>query len=207
MAISNQGINGGFSGKVGNVIGYWSRGKWIIRSKPIVSAKMKAGSSLQRAFRSRFSSLNAFIKPLLPFIRLGFKNHAEANGQSAYNAAMSHNLKHAFDAEGNLVAEQVCLSYGPLELPIDLQIHKDDAGIHITWEDGPYTSNSLARGNDLLMAVAYNLDTKEVVMDSSLARRNAGNATMLLENAEGYEVWISFVSDDRKWVSGVSYNN
>lgn len=138
---------------------------------------------------------------MLPFIHLGFGNHAAANGQSAYNAAMSYNLKHAFNAEGVLVPAQVALSFGPLELPAHLQVKKDDAGVHVSWEPGPYTANSLARGNDLLMAVAYHLDNQMVVMDSSLARRSAGSASLTLETAADYHVWLCFVSDDRKWVS------
>ncbi|MFD2338304.1 hypothetical protein ACFSNA_18085 [Pedobacter mendelii] len=44
MAILNNGINGGFTDKVGSVIGYQLNGKWVIKGLPKASKKKQIGS-------------------------------------------------------------------------------------------------------------------------------------------------------------------
>ena len=53
MGTSHQGIHGGFTGKVGNVIGYQYRGKQVYRSMPTSVANPK--TEKQRGNRERFS--------------------------------------------------------------------------------------------------------------------------------------------------------
>jgi hypothetical protein len=44
MAIIREGINGGFSGKAGAVVGYYRLGKWVMRGLPKPSSKNKRGT-------------------------------------------------------------------------------------------------------------------------------------------------------------------
>lgn len=41
MALLNDGINGGFTGKAGSIIGYQLNGKWIIKGLPKLSKKIR----------------------------------------------------------------------------------------------------------------------------------------------------------------------
>ena len=71
MAIISNGINGGFSGKAGAVVGYYRFGKWVLRSLPKSSAKRKKGTPAQRANRSVFNKMQYFLSPILDYIRMG----------------------------------------------------------------------------------------------------------------------------------------
>lgn len=73
MGKFNQGILGGFSGKVGNVVGYRSRGEWLYRQyqKEVFNPK----STKQEANRLQFATLGKELKAvckdqLNDFIRL-----------------------------------------------------------------------------------------------------------------------------------------
>jgi hypothetical protein len=100
MAILANGPNGGFSGKAGSVVGYHLYGKWVIRGLPRPSRKNKIGSPSQKLYRSRFSKMQTFQRPLLGFIRVGFNLEAMLRGNSAINSANSWNMKHGFLENG-----------------------------------------------------------------------------------------------------------
>jgi hypothetical protein len=67
MAIIPQGITGPFVGKVGPVVGYVSRGKAVMRSRPNISKTHKP-SLLQRQQHTKFSLMNKFLGPIIPFL-------------------------------------------------------------------------------------------------------------------------------------------
>lgn len=60
MGKFNQGILGGFTGKVGNVVGYRSRGEWLYRQYQGIVANPK--SAKQEANRFVFASLGKEVK-------------------------------------------------------------------------------------------------------------------------------------------------
>ena len=67
MATIPQGITGPFIGKVGPVVGYVSRGKAIMRGRPNVS-KSRKPSLLQLQQHAKFSLMNKFLGPIIPFL-------------------------------------------------------------------------------------------------------------------------------------------
>lgn len=69
MAILNDGINGGFTGKAGSVIGYQLNGKWIIKGLPRLSRKNKKGTVEQNACRNKFTLMQMFLSKVLGYIR------------------------------------------------------------------------------------------------------------------------------------------
>ena len=83
-----QGILGGFSGKVGNVIGATWKGIQYMRIMPSSVANPRTPGQMEQ--RARFSLVLDFLQPLLAFLRIGFKGYAQ--GMSAFNAAMSYNM-------------------------------------------------------------------------------------------------------------------
>ena len=58
----NDGINGGFTGKVRSVIGYQLNGKWIIKGLPKVSRKNKIGTEKQNLSRRKFTLMQLFLR-------------------------------------------------------------------------------------------------------------------------------------------------
>jgi Family of unknown function (DUF6266) len=73
MAIIPEGITSPFIGKVGSVIGYVSRGKAIMRSRPDLP-KSRKPSTLQRQQHAKFSLMNKFLGPIIPLLNETKKN-------------------------------------------------------------------------------------------------------------------------------------
>ncbi|HEX3081389.1 MAG TPA: DUF6266 family protein, partial [Puia sp.] len=88
-----NGINGPFSGKVGAVVGYVSRGKSIMRGLPNIN-KSRKPSPLQVQQHVKFSLMNRFLGPIIPFLNV--TNKTDNPDLSGYNKAFSYNVKNAF---------------------------------------------------------------------------------------------------------------
>ncbi|WP_410219572.1 DUF6266 family protein [Pedobacter sp.] len=112
MAVIKDGINGGFTGTVGIVSGYYLYGKWVIRAKRTPSLKNKIGSARQNACRSKFSLMQQFLKPIVGFVRIGFNMESKKRMMSAHNVAKSYNMLNAQQANGEIDYAKVCLTYG-----------------------------------------------------------------------------------------------
>jgi hypothetical protein len=86
-----QGILGGFSGKVGTVIGYVRNGVAFMRGLAI--GHTDANTPAQQEQRAKFSLVIDFLRPLTALLHTSFKT-AESR-QSGFNAAMSYTMEHA----------------------------------------------------------------------------------------------------------------
>lgn len=97
MAILKNGPNGGFSGRVGSVVGYQWRGKDVIRGLPRLTSKKRSPAQLANQLKMKLTQ--QFLKSCIGFIRDGFRNEAEQRVMSAFNVAMSYNKKQAIAGE------------------------------------------------------------------------------------------------------------
>ena len=91
MGIINHGILGGFSGKVGPIVGFRWKSNYYIRSRAAKVSNPRTPK--QQAQRGKFSTVFSFLKTIKPFIRLGYKEFSQE--KSAFNSAMSYMLKKA----------------------------------------------------------------------------------------------------------------
>jgi hypothetical protein len=206
MAIVTGGINGPFKGKVGSVYGYTMMGKNIIKSARRKTAKNKRGSVAQNASRSKFTKMQEFLRPILPFIRVGFNMAAHAKQMSAHNAAKSYNMLNAFSAEGEIDYSKVLVSFGNLPSPLTAKVETDDTGLHFSWTND--VDSIGIRTNDQVMLLAYNPKLKSSKYMLSGARRTAEKESLAIwEGSKGqqFHTWIAFISDDRQQISMSMY--
>ena len=84
MGTIKQGILGGFSGKVGTVVGSSWKGISYMRGQ--AQSVKNPRTAKQMAQRDKFSLALSFIRPIQSFIQVGFKTYAQK--QSEFNAAM-----------------------------------------------------------------------------------------------------------------------
>ena len=96
MGKLKKGILGGFSGKVGNVVGASWKGIDYIRSLP--ASVKNPRTQGQVAQRTKFSTTMEFLRPLNQLINEGFRS-ASTGKLTAMNAAMSYNVKNAVKGE------------------------------------------------------------------------------------------------------------
>ena len=91
MGKISQGVLGGFSGKVGNVVGGSWKGVDYMRIKPAHVANPRTPAQVGQ--RTKFSLVLDFLKPMTDFLRVGFQMYASKMTQ--FNSAMSYNLQNA----------------------------------------------------------------------------------------------------------------
>ena len=203
MAVLKNGANGGFSGKVGAMVGYTLNGQEIIRGLP--KKRSKKPSKSEQLNRNRFALTQHWLQHLLAFVRIGFKNYAPT--YQGFVAAKSYNSKYALkqheDGSAYVDPALVLLSYGSLVLPKNMQMEQLADKIEVTWSlEGHY------QGIDLVMLMAYVPETKQTSYDLAAAKRYEGKATLEMpykSNGHAVHVYIAFVAFDHTLQSNSYY--
>ena len=81
MAKTN-GLVGGVTGKIGNIIGYYRRGKYLARAYNPNTTNVR--SRLQQRQRARWITLMELLRPVIELLRIGF--HYDTPGYELPNA-------------------------------------------------------------------------------------------------------------------------
>lgn len=202
-----DGINGGFSGKTGSVVGYYRMGKWVIRGLPKFSKKNKIGSPAQKASRSNFTKMQHFLSHILPIIKIGFAVEGRSRQMTAHNAAKSYNMLNAFTPDGEIDCAKVLISMGKLPGALNPNITADELGLHFTWSNN--VKEKGAAHNDQVIVLAYDIAVERpMAYGFTGARRSKGKETIELPqfgSGKKFHVWIAFIADDREQVSKSTY--
>lgn len=205
MGKINQGILGGFSGKVGTVIGGTWKGITYMRAKAVSIANPR--TEAQQSQRMKFSLVLRFLQPCTNFLRVGYKNYAVK--QSAFNAATSYMLSNAITGvypSFGIDPSKVMLSRGALTTPMNAQASMAGASVKITWDDNS-TSGS-AKPSDKAMPIVINPDNGEAVWETAGSDRISCTETLNIPadwTGDQVEVYLGFISDDGKEVSNSVY--
>lgn len=210
MAVILNGITGGFSGTVGNVIGASWRGIDYMRSR--ATSISQPNTEAQLAQRAKFSLMGKFLRPLIPFLRTGFRSLAIK--QSGFNAAMAYNLKNAVSGAYPSFAidyEKALVSRGTLNGALNPQATPGVAGrVDFTWEDNSSDTNILA--TDKVVLLVYNpLRNQAISRIGGASRATEADVLQLptLFSGETVECYIAFtdangsVISDSQWVASV----
>lgn len=206
MAQFNKGILGGFSGKVGTVVGAKWRDKYVMRSLPAKSKR--TATPAQAKQRAKFSMAAKFIAPLKPITD---KYFGEFQGsKSRTNLAMSHQILSSIIESGNgkltINYENVVIAKGVLPNVHVTEKIVADSKLTLNWIAN--ANKNLAKDNDKLVVVAYSNEFHEFFIDTSTVERSAGTYTADVDETftqENIEVWIFFVAADGSINSTSSY--
>jgi len=206
MGTIKQGILGGFSGKTGTVIGSSWKGIAVMRG--IAPSIAQPNSPAQLAQRAKFSVVGKFLRPLIPFLRIGFKSQAVK--MSGFNAAMSYNLENALTGtypDYDVDYTKALVSEGNLPGALNPEVTATVAGeIGYTWEDN--SSDTNASPNDKALLVVYNPAKKRAVNVIDGNTRAGGSQSITLpSNFTGDEVqcFISFSNANQSVVSNSEF--
>jgi hypothetical protein len=196
MARIINGINGGFTGKVGTVTGYIRNGGSFMRSRTRRKDTVKSEKRLLQ--QQKIKVCNEFTKP---FSGSGFFNASfPANGATStgYNRATSAIMNRAIvkEPEVSLQYPLILISMGMLPGAVYASaLANDDGDVVFSWVDN--TGIGTAKENDRALLVAYFPESKEAVYTISDAIRKDGNAVLQMDLKKGAaETWIGFVSAD-----------
>ena len=200
MGHIRKGILGGFSGKVGTVVGASWKQTMYMRSLPknINDPKTLA----QRRQRVKFALVIALLRPLTAVLRVGWKRYA--THQTAFNAATAYTFANAITGTfPNLQIDykKVMISRGNLT-PIQPPTLKGSGGkITIAWKDNSGIGN--AKPTDKLLLALINPVKNEVITRYDETERSEESFAIDLPHWTGNRVhiYIGFASDDGKEVS------
>lgn len=201
MGKISQGILGGFSGKVGTVIG--STWKSVHYMRAIATSVKDSRTEKQLIQRSKFLASINFLKTVTPFVRIGYRNYAYR--QSEFNAAMSYMLKYAVTGDGEQATidfDKTLLAQGSLTTATDAAVQVEAGKATFTWTDNSNTGNAVA--TDKVMVLAYNKDKQETVYNTAAATRADGTAELVLPASwadNALAVYLAFYSEDGQRVS------
>lgn len=206
MGIITQGILGGFSGKVGNVIGATWKGISYIRIKPVSVANPRTEGQVNQ--RKKFSATLAFLQPSLTFLKVGYKFYADK--KSAFNAAMSYVIRNAITGTApNFTVDYptALVSRGKLEGVLDGAFTEASGTFSVSWTDNSTQGN--ARPDDKVMLLLYNPAKAEsqIVLEDPAVRQDGGIVSVVPENYSGDSVhlFMAFQAADGSMVSNSSY--
>ena len=206
MGTITKGILGGFSGKVGTVVGANWRGKDIMRSLPKKGKREATEAQLMQ--RMKFSMAARFLAPVAYILKSYFGQ--EQGAKSRRNLAMSYHTTDAIagtfpDYEINY--ERVILTKGEL-LGFENADATPVAGhiVKLTWADNSGQGN--AKTTDQVLAVIYNPIKGLFEVRQNLATRADGTAAITLpDNYAGDTVvcYLAFISADGKKAANSIY--
>lgn len=206
MATNEQGILGGFSGKVGTVIGGSWNGVDYMRGKPghIFNPQTEA----QQNQRAKVALVIKFLSPLKAFLHEGFKK--QAHKMSAFNAAMSWNLTRAVAGTYppfEIDYANVLLSQGKLPAALNPRVSSPESGqVEFSWQDNSDQIGAMPDDRALLIVYHPEKNQAVTVMEGSF-RAGEHKIIALPPDFQGAEVhcYISFQNARQTMISDSSY--
>ncbi|WP_316747404.1 DUF6266 family protein [Pedobacter gandavensis] len=206
MGSLQNGLFGGFNGRVGNLVGYELNGKNVIRT---IGHSGKPLSPARKVNCDRMTIVNKFLLPISTFIKVGFRLKVVGTDRNYYNEAVSYNKKHAVSGvypEAQLDYPQAMLSMGTLLKAEKPSIKQVGAVIEFSWE----VPADLAWGNrnDRAMVLLYWPDQGQQTHILSGSHRKDGKQSVHIDPNLANErvvAYISFVSEDAAEISDSVY--
>lgn len=216
MARLKNGILGRIAGKLANLVTYERLGENVARMRPHKPKRKKKRTPAQQAVNIRFSLIKSFVSASKGFVSVSFAPDVKGTTRIPENGAVSYNLMHAVTGEFpdfRIDFEKVLVSKGKLPAPEDATVTLEEKTLKFTWNAENHSD--YPRSRDQVMLYAYFPDTKGTEFITSGARRIEGqdelNISYYMQNSpnakkdSSAEVFIAFISDDRKAVSDSVY--
>ena len=206
MGTIKKGILGGFSGKVGTVVGASWKGIAYMRSLP--QKVRNPRTEPQRMQRSKFALTMNFLKPITGLLRTGWKMYAHR--QSPINAAMSYAIANAITGTyPNYAIDpgKILISRGGLSPALNASATAVAGGtVTFAWSDN--SGSSTAGQTDKALLAVVNPAKSEAVFDTAGATRSDTTMSVNLPAdwvGETVDAYIGFISEDSKDIANSVY--
>ena len=206
MGKISQGILGGLSGTVGNVVGGNWKGIDYLRIKPSEVSNPRSEGQVNQ--RNKFSATLEFLQPNLGFIKVGFKEFTSK--KSEFNAAMSYNLLNAITGiapDFEVDYQNALVSRGNLATALNGTNDFTTPGqVTFSWDDNSNYGN--ANQNDKSMLLVYNPSKNQSSYILNGAERSTGNDVVTIPDdyaGDEIQLFMAFISSDGSNVSNSVY--
>jgi hypothetical protein len=205
MARIKKGILGGFSGKVGTVVGASWKGVDYMRSLPKESTK--PATIKQLAQQNKMALLRGFLIGISDIIELCFQNISK---YTAMNDALSYNMLNTIEGiypEQSVNFKQLIFSKGELLGSWSPKIVSTKSNsVDFSWKNGNFTP--LCAADDQVTLVVYNpVEKMFCILDKAALREDKAARLLLPGSFSGHTLhcYISFYSENRKLASTNEY--
>jgi hypothetical protein len=197
VATYHNGILGGFSGKVGNLVFSSWKGIPVIRSKPV--RKNNNVSILQEHQRARFRMLIQFLRPLTDLLNQTFQKSAV--GMSCVNKAFSENKLAITGDYPSFVIDysKIILSKGRLPLGEPPTLVSPETGrLLLAWRTGDGINQLLTAGSAFI--AAYCEEFNRWIFGQNVILDGVNSFMLDVTPFQGKQVhsYIGFISGGRK---------
>lgn len=206
MGKLNQGILGGISGSVGNVVGSSWKGIPVIKAKPLsVSNPRSAGQVSQR---SKLTNIVAFAKPILSTIIKPLWDRF-AQQQSGFNAFIRENID-LFEDQAPSPLSDLKISKGKMSGGDLIDALYDSATDTIEFLIEQNAGEGLKLSDDEMYAVVYNESKNEVISKDSIKERSDTDPGLIdvpddWDLADGLHAYMAFRRADGTVVGETDY--
>lgn len=201
MGTYKKGILGGFSGKVGTVVGSTWKGITVMKSLP--GPRKGNPTLLQLEQQARFSLMIKFLQPLTSLFNQTFGNGVVS--MSGFNKALSYNILNGITGvypAFTVNYPMLLISRGDLPNATAPAVASTAAGkLVFSWTDN--SGIGKARTTDKAIVAAYSEELQHWIFNLDTAARNAGTYTLDVQAFSGKPVqtFLGFISADGKFVS------
>lgn len=170
MARMYQGILGGLSGKIGNVVGSSWKGIPVLKTKPLSVANPQTAA--QVAQRDKMEAVVAFATPILATVIKPLWDRF-ASRMSGFNAFVQANIG-SFVSVGEFTPSTVKISEGKGAATVvnSVDSANGQAAVQLFWTDDSGEGYKLA--TDEVYAVVYNITKQEICSQFEVGVRSAG---------------------------------
>lgn len=177
MGVYKQGFFGPYSGRVGNLIGTFWKGRCVLRIR--AANYSDANTIAQQTQRLKFKIVSSFLKAHEQLIRLGF---AAADASiTAFNSALKTNLEAVTGDFPNLALDLTAVKLSTGNLPgLEAGTASSTVAetVKIDWNDNSNSTNAFV--GDKLMVSVIDSSTGEVFLNGTDISRSAGTANIVL---------------------------
>lgn len=205
MGTIKKGIIGGFSGKVGPVIGSSWNGKPYMKGRPATVANPKTQGQLDH--RGKFKLAIQFLSPVKAFLRVGFVEMAK--GKTAFNAAMSWNYNHAVKGsypDFTIDYPEVLVSQGSLAGALNAKVTASSGQVLFSWQNN--ADNMEVLDSDKALVLIYNATRHKAVSMAGGNTRDSGSQSIAIPDlfkGDTLHCYLAFQNSDASATSNSQY--
>jgi hypothetical protein len=205
MGTINKGILGGFSGKVGTVVGGTWKGIEYMRSKG--NRGNFTATNAQATQQMKFAMAIRFVTSISGLVAIGFRNYATK--KTAGNSAVSYLLKNAIVGTYpnlGIAYADVLVTRGDLPNVLAPTVTMDAGGqLSYSWTDN--STVGIAKATDKVILAAYCPALNQCIYTTGSADRSALADVLNLATFTGEVVhtYIGCISEDGRNIASSIY--
>ena len=195
MGTIQKGILGGFSGKVGNVVGASWKGIDYMRS--MASRRSFTATQKQKEQQLKFALIARFQQPMANLLAISFQSYAVK--MTGGNSAMGYNLRNGISGvypDFAIDFSKILVSRGAMPNALNPVVAAAAAGIvNFTWVNNAGVGK--AQDSDLSILVAHCPEMQQSIYTDAGPDRSAEAGALDLSAFSGKQVqtWIGFISE------------